>query len=200
MQAAQHIVKLGPIAVELVDRTMIELAGEIGMFRPTLDQFVRGEPAAILLVEFGEEDFEENRRRLSRLHELIGDLGFSWNGTGAHYGGVIDVLEPALQTAIADLRTAGLNVMMSMREAGKPVSFVEDCAVPLEHLAEYTDRLTQLFAKHDTTGTWYAHASVGCLHVRPILNMRADGAHKMRAIAEEAADMVREYKGAYSGE
>src|SRR5437763_7729930 len=174
MEAAQHIVKLGPIAIELVDRTMIELAGDIAMFRPTLDEFVRGEPAAILLVEFGEEDFEENRRRLRRLHELIGDLGFSWNGTGAHYGGVIDVLEPALQTAIADLRTAGLNVMMSMREAGKPVSFVEDCAVPLEHLAEYTDRLTQLFERHGTRGTWYANESVGCLQVRPILNLRLE--------------------------
>jgi len=98
------------------------------------------------------------------------------------------------------VRKAGLNIMMSMKGDGKPVSFIEDCAVPLEHLAEYTDRLTRVFAKHDTTGTWYAHASVGCLHVRPILNMRADGAHKMRAIAEEAADIVREYKGAYSGE
>src|SRR5437764_1413562 len=171
------------------------------MFRPTLDQFVRGEPAAILLVEFGEEDFEENRRRLSRLHELIGDLGFSWNGPGAHYGGVIDVLEPALQTAIADLRTAGLNVMMSMKDAGKPVSFVEDCAVPLEHLAAYTDRLTQLFARHGTRGTWYAHASVGCLHVRPVLNLRLDKDVKaMRAIAEEAFAYVRAYKGSHSGE
>ena len=68
--------------------------------------------------------------------------------------------------------------MMSMKGDGKPVSFIEDCAVPLEHLAEYTDRLTQLFHKHGTEGTWYAHASVGCLHVRPILNMRRDGARE----------------------
>jgi Fe-S oxidoreductase len=72
--------------------------------------------------------------------------------------------------------------------------------VPLEHLADYTDRLTQVFHEHGTTGTWYAHASVGTLHVRPILDMRRDGAEKMRAIAEEACAMVREYKGAYSGE
>jgi hypothetical protein len=80
------------------------------------------------------------------------------------------------------------------------VSFIEDCAVPLEHLDEYTDSLTQVFRKHGTRGTWYAHASVGTLHVRPILDMRRDGAAKMRAIAEEASAMVREYKGAYSGE
>jgi Fe-S oxidoreductase len=90
--------------------------------------------------------------------------------------------------------------MMSMRGDGKPVSFIEDCAVPLRHLADYVDRLTQIFAKHGTRGTWYAHASVGTLHVRPILDMRRDGATKMRAIAEEASAIVREYKGAYSGE
>jgi hypothetical protein len=90
--------------------------------------------------------------------------------------------------------------MMSMKGDGKPVSFIEDCAVPLEHLAEYTDRLTRVFERHGTRGTWYAHASVGTLHVRPILDMRRDGAAKMRAIAEEACAMVKQYKGAYSGE
>jgi FAD/FMN-containing dehydrogenase/Fe-S oxidoreductase len=200
MEAAQHIVKLGPIAVELVDRTMLALAADIAMFRPTLKHFVRGDPDAVLLVEFGEDD-EENRRRLARLHELIGDLGFSWDQGGARWGGVVDVLDPALQTAIADLRASGLNVMMSMKEAGKPVSFVEDCAVPLEHLAEYTQRLTQVFEKHGIRGTWYAHASVGCLHVRPVLNLRLDKDVKaMRAIAEEAFAFVSEYKGSHSGE
>src|SRR2546430_10058021 len=91
--------------------------------------------------------------------------------------------------------------MMSMKGDGKPVSFIEDCAVPLENLAEYTDSLTQVFRKHGTEGTWYAHASVGTLHVRPILDMKKDGAKKMRAIAEEACALVRKYKGAaYSGE
>jgi Fe-S oxidoreductase len=87
-----------------------------------------------------------------------------------------------------------------MKGDGKPVSFIEDCAVPLEHLAEYTAQLTDVFRKHGTEGTWYAHASVGCLHVRPVLNMKGDGALRMRAIAEEAAELVRRYKGAYSGE
>jgi Fe-S oxidoreductase len=99
------------------------------------------------------------------------------------------------------MRTAGLNIMMSMKEEGKPISFVEDCAVPLEHLADYTSRLTDIFEKHGTRGTWYAHASVGCLHVRPVLNLRLEHDVKaMRAIAEEAFDMVRAYKGSHSGE
>ena len=140
-------------------------------------------------------------RRLARLHELIGDLGFNWKHAGDYWGGVVDVLDPKLQGAITELRTAGLNIMMSMKDAGKPVSFVEDCAVPLEHLADYTARLTGVFERNGTTGTWYAHASVGCLHVRPILNLRLDKDVKaMRNIAEQAFAFVREYKGSHSGE
>ncbi len=201
MDAAQHIVKLKPIAVELVDSTMIELARNIEMFRPTVDAFVRGAPAAVLLVEFAEDDWDENIRRLDDLKALVGDLGFAWDHAGAGWGGVVDVFDPKLQAAINEVRTAGLNIMMSMKEEGKPVSFVEDCAVPLEHLADYTSRLTQVFEKHDTRGTWYAHASVGCLHVRPVLNLRLDkDKAAMRAIAEEAFAVVREYKGSHSGE
>ncbi|HVG50966.1 MAG TPA: FAD-linked oxidase C-terminal domain-containing protein [Xanthobacteraceae bacterium] len=201
MDAAQHIVRLKPIAVELVDRTMIELAREIAMFRPTVEAFVRGTPDAVLLVEFAEEDWDENLRRLKQLHDLIGDLGQAWDKPGAQHGGVIDVLDAKLQAAIADVRTSGLNIMMSMKEEGKPISFVEDCAVPLEHLADYTRRLTEVFEKNDTRGTWYAHASVGCLHVRPVLNLRQEKDVKaMRAIAEEAFAFVREYKGSHSGE
>jgi FAD/FMN-containing dehydrogenase/Fe-S oxidoreductase len=200
MDAAQHIVKLGPIAVELVDRTMLALAREIAIFEPTIDTIVRGDPEAILFVEFA-EDQRENFRRLLRLNELMGDLGLGWGHAGAKWGGVIEVLDPKVQSAIGEMRTAGLNIMMSMKEAGKPVSFVEDCAVPLEHLAEYTSKLTDIFAKHGTRGTWYAHASVGCLHVRPVLNLRLEkDVAAMRAIAEEAFDLVRAYKGSHSGE
>ncbi|MCX7892700.1 MAG: FAD-binding protein [Burkholderiales bacterium] len=192
MDAAQHIVKLDPDAVELVDRTMIELARDIRAFRATVERTIVGEPDAILLVEFAGEDGDAQVAKLERLAELMGDLGLP--------GSVVKVTDAAAQKAIWEVRKAGLNIMMSMKGDGKPVSFIEDCAVPLEHLAEYTDRLTRVFAKHGTRGTWYAHASVGTLHVRPVLDMRRDGAQKMRAIAEEACAMVREFKGAYSGE
>jgi FAD/FMN-containing dehydrogenase/Fe-S oxidoreductase len=200
MAAAQYIVKLNPIAVELIDRTMLGLARDIAMFRPTVDAFLRGDPEAILFVEFAEDD-AENMRRLKQLTELIGDLGIAWDKTGAKWGGVVEVLDAKLQSAITEVRTAGLNIMMSMKEAGKPISFVEDCAVPLEHLADYTARLTEVFEKNGTRGTWYAHAAVGCLHVRPVLNLRLDkDVHAMRAIAEEAFALVRKYKGSHSGE
>ena len=192
MDSAQHIVKLGPTAVELVDRTMIELAREIGAFRKTVDAVIKGEPDAVLLVEFSGDDQAQQVRKVKELVDLMGSLGLP--------GSVVEVIDAKLQKDFWEVRKAGLNIMMSMKGDGKPVSFIEDCAVPLEHLAEYTDRLTQVFHKHGTRGTWYAHASVGTLHVRPILDMRRGGAEKMRAIAEEACAMVKQYKGAYSGE
>ncbi len=192
MEAPLHIVKLNPTAVELVDRTMIGLARSNPAFRAIVDRCVEGDPDAILLVEFAGDDQHEQIAKLKQLGELMGELGLP--------GSVVEITDAALQREFWEVRKAGLNIMMSMKGDGKPVSFIEDCAVPLEHLAEYTDRLTRVFEKHGTRGTWYAHASVGCLHVRPILNMREDGARKMRAIAEEASELVREYKGAYSGE
>ena len=192
MDLTQHIVKLGPSAVELVDRAMIGLARDIAAFRKTLDSFIKGEPEVILLVEFSGEDSSIQKSKLQELVQLMADLGLP--------GSVVEVTDAQQQKALWDVRKAGLNIMMSMKGDGKPVSFIEDCAVPLEHLAEYTERLTRVFEKHGTRGTWYAHASVGTLHVRPVLDMRRDGAQKMRAVAEEACAMVQQYKGAYSGE
>lgn len=201
MDAAQHLVKLRPIAVELVDRTMIALGREIAMFQPIISAAVRGDPDAILVVEFAEEDQADNLARLKQLGELMADLGFGWDKPQRKWGGVVEIVEPALQNGIADFRAAGLNVMMSMKQEGKPVSFVEDCAVPLPHLADYTERLNAVFARHGTRGTMYAHASEGCLHVRPVLNLKLEkDVRAMRAIAEEAFAMVREYKGSHSGE
>src|SRR6266436_3943260 len=201
MDAAQHLVKLRPIAVELVDRTMIALGREIAMFQPVIAAAVRGDPDAILVVEFAEEDQAENLKCLKQLTELMADLGFGWNNPRRKWGGVVEITEPGLQTAVADFRAAGLNVMMSMKQEGKPVSFVEDCAVPLPHLADYTERLNGIFARHGTRGTMYAHASEGCLHVRPVLNLKLEKDVKaMRAIAEEAFEMVRAYRGSHSGE
>ncbi len=193
MESAQHIVELEPAAVELVDRTMIELSRDIPLFRPAVERFVQGEPEALLLVEFAGDEAGEQHRKLAQLVELMEDIG--------HRDAVVPAIEPDFQQAVWEVRKAGLNIMMSMKGDGKPISFIEDCAVALEDLADYTARLTDVFAKHGTTGTWYAHASVGCLHVRPVLNLKSDiDVGKMRQIAEEAFAMVREYKGSHSGE
>lgn len=193
MDATQHIVELKPSAVELVDRTMIDLARDIPIFAPIVDRFVQGEPQAILLVEFAGEDQATQLRSLQQLVELMASMGFS--------DSVVEATDSEFQQSIWEVRKSGLNIMMSMKGDGKPVSFIEDCAVELKDLAEYTRRLTEIFHKHGTSGTFYAHASVGCLHVRPILNMKEEsGAKKMRAIVEETLEIVREYKGSHSGE
>jgi len=201
MDAAQHLVTLNPQGVELVDATMIGLARDIPMFRQTIKEFVTGKPDALLLVEFAEEDASLHDQKLRQLDEMMGDLGFSWSGSGKNWGGMTPVPDPAMQARIADLRSSGLNIMMSMKSDGKPVSFVEDCAVELPDLAAYTAGLTEIFERNGTRGTWYAHASVGCLHVRPVLNLKLDqDVSKMRAIAEECFDLVAQYKGSHSGE
>ncbi len=200
MDSAQHIVKLGHdgslSAVELVDRTMIELSLQNPAFAPTIRTAIIGQPDAILLVEFSGDNKAGLLPKIKQLVELMGDLGLP--------GSVVEMTEDAPQKNLWEVRKAGLNIMMSLKGDGKPVSFIEDCAVPLEHLAEYTDALTEVFRKHGSRGTWYAHASVGTLHVRPILDMRRSGAgggaEKMREIANEASALVRKFKGAYSGE
>ncbi len=193
MDAVPRLVALDPDAVELVDRTIIELGRDIQMFRETVSEVVQGRPDALLLVEFAGEDRAALLARLEALDDTMSDLG--------HPGAVVRGVDPALQARIWGVREAGLNIVMSMKTEGKPVSFIEDCAVPLEDLGDFTDRLTRVFEKHGTTGTWYAHASVGLLHVRPVLNLKQpQGAAAMRTIAEEAFAMVREYKGSHSGE
>ena len=193
METTRHIVALDPVAVELVDNNVLVLGADIPMFVRTLGDITRGTPNCLLLVEFAGDDPEALKRDLNRLDQCMADHGFP--------DAVVEVIEPARQKPVWDVREACLNIMMSMKGDGKPVSFIEDCAVPLEHLADYTDAVTEVFSRHGTVGTWYAHASVGCLHVRPILNMKTeDGVRKMRAIAEEAADLVRRFKGSFSGE
>jgi len=193
MRATQALVALDPVAVELVDRTMIELSREIAAFAPTMARYVRGEPGSLLLVEFAGDEAAPLAQKLDELDETMAALGFP--------NAVVKLTDAAQQAEMWEVRAAGLNIMTSMRGDAKPVSIIEDCAVPLQHLPEYTERLNAIFAKYGTTGTFYAHASVGCLHVRPVLNVKRDeDVGKLRAIAEEAFAIVREYGGAHSGE
>jgi Fe-S oxidoreductase len=154
---------------------------------------VIGEPESLLIVEFHGFEDQPLLMQLAQLETLMGDLGFPLS--------VVRAIDPGFQAQIAEVREAGLNIMMSMKGDGKPISFIEDAAVPLEDLADYTERLNGVFERHGARGTWYAHASVGCLHVRPVLNMKdpAD-VTRMRSIAEECFDLVRQYKGSHSGE
>ena len=193
METTRHLVALDPVAVELVDNNVLVLGDAIPLFRATLADITRGKPDCLLITEFAGDDRDGLQRDLARLDACMADHGFP--------DAVVEVVEPGRQKHVWEMREACLNIMMSMKGDAKPISFIEDCAVPLEHLADYTDAITDLFARHGTRGTWYAHASVGCLHVRPILDLKgASGVATMRAVAEEAAELVRRFEGSYSGE
>ncbi|HSH74909.1 MAG TPA: FAD-binding and (Fe-S)-binding domain-containing protein, partial [Longimicrobiales bacterium] len=194
LDTVQHIVQLAPSAVELVDRTVLGLAARRREFEGSIERFVRGSPGALLLVEFAAEPEEPDPTpRLAELADLLADLG--------HPDSVLPVVNPAAQAEVWSVRKAGLSIVMSMAGPKKPVSFIEDCAVPLEHLAEYASRVEEIFARHGVRGTWYAHASVGCLHVRPALNLKDPGdVGRVRSIAEATHEVVLELEGTHSGE
>jgi Fe-S oxidoreductase len=194
LDTVQHMVRLGPSAVELVDRTVLRLAAQRPDFRAIIESFVRGDPAASLLVEFASDDEGADLgRSLDDLEALLGDLG--------HPSSVVRVEDPAQQARVWSVRKAGLSIVMSMAGPRRPVSFIEDCAVPLEHLAEYARRVDEIFARNEAEGTWYAHASVGCLHVRPALNLKdPHDVARVRSIAEATHEVVRELHGTHSGE
>ena len=194
LDTVQHMVRLEPSAVELVDRTVLALAARRPDFRRSIERFVRGAPSALLLVEFAAEPGEPDPAPLlADLEELLGELGFP--------GSVLRVEAPAAQAEVWSVRQAGLSIVMSMAGPRKPISFIEDCAVPLEHLADYAQRVEEIFARHDVEGTWYAHASVGCLHVRPALNLKdPEDVARVRSIAEATHEVVRELEGTHSGE
>lgn len=197
LDAVQHLVPLEPSAVELVDEHVLRLAAANDDFRSAMAGFVRGTPGALLLVEFAEEGDGSRRSSidegLSALDDAMARLGYG--------DAVVRAVTPAEQADVWSVRKAGLNIVMSMAGPRKPISFIEDCAVPLEHLAEYATAVEEIFRRHDTTGTWYAHASVGCLHVRPALNLKdPDDVARVRRIAEETHEVVRRLGGTHSGE
>ncbi len=193
LDAVQHIVELDPHAVELMDHTLIELARENAAFRATVEALVPASAHSLLLVEFAGHETAALSRKLTRLDDVVRATGPGCDVTRAE--------DPAAQAAIWNVRKAGLNIVMSMKGERKPVSIVEDCAIPLPALAGFGAFVEDSFARHGTSGTWYAHASVGLLHVRPSLSMKdsADIA-AFRSIAEEVLAEAARLGGSYSGE
>ena len=198
LDSVQHIVTLEPHAVELMDESLTTLARENAQFRSAVEELVPKSARSVLLVEFAGDEDGVLRTRLSRLEEVVRGTG----GGGAGGGGEVRrAEEPAAQAAIWAVRRAGLSIVMSMRGERKPVSIVEDCAIPLPALAEFGASVEEIFARHGTSATWYAHASVGCLHVRPSLNMKDAGdIATFRGVAEEVLREAVRLGGSYSGE
>ena len=182
----------GPSAIELIDDTIVRRCRESAGYRALAD-YIEGEPGALLLIEFfGEAEAE----LAAKLDELARD--FAERGLGY---ATVSELDPARQRRMWGVREAGLGLLMSVAGDAKPLAFVEDTAVAPERLPAFVARFQQAVARHGTTAGYYGHASVGCLHIRPMVNVKqAAGVATMEALASEIADLVLEFGGSLSGE
>ncbi|MCS7167120.1 MAG: FAD-linked oxidase C-terminal domain-containing protein [Gemmatales bacterium] len=192
LDALATCLEFSPSAVELLDQLIVELAEQnIALRREK--RLIVGRPAAVLLVELQGEDRREVEDRLHRLVNRLNQL------PGVQT--VLSAKEPHEYTPLWNLRTAGLPVLLSMPGDRKPTTFVEDAAVSPERLPEFAQRFREILRRHGTDGAFYGHASVGCLHIRPILNLKkAEDVERMRKITAEVVDLVLEFNGALSGE
>lgn len=192
LAATPAILRHRPSAVELMDRFILDSTRGKTVFEP-LRQFIVGDPAAVLIVELFEQSPGDLPSRLARLEaELFG------SGVAYHVHRAVDAAE---QARIWKLRRAALGLSMSERGDARAISFVEDTAVEPARLRDYIERFQQILAAYDTHAGFYAHASVGLLHVRPVVNLKTvDGVQKFQRIADEIANLVLEFGGALSGE
>jgi FAD/FMN-containing dehydrogenase/Fe-S oxidoreductase len=182
-----------PSAVEVMDKAILDNTRQNAALDGIRKSFIEGDPGATLCVEFYADRKEDLPPRLSALEADLREKGL-----GYRYRMETD---PAAQARVWSLREAALGLSMAMKEDAKSIPFVEDTAVAPERLSEYIGRFLQLLRAHETTAGIYAHASVGCLHVRPVINMKTEfGVRKFEAIANEVADLVLEFGGALSGE
>jgi FAD/FMN-containing dehydrogenase/Fe-S oxidoreductase len=193
LAATPVILRHQPSAVEVMDKSILDYTRQNAALDRIRNTFIDGDPAATLCVEF----YGDRKEDLPpRLHALEADLrarnfGYSYRSE----------TDPASQAKIWSLREASLGLSMAMKSDAKSISFVEDTAVAPEKLRDYIERFLALLHRHGTTAGIYAHASVGCLHVRPVINLKTEqGIRTFEAIAREVADLALEFGGAISGE
>src|SRR2546429_587783 len=192
LESSQSILETGPYAVELTDKMILDLARE-NIEQSQRMGFVQGDPAAILIVEYAGESDAEVRAKVAELEARRQRERFGYAATLA--------FDPVEQQSIWKLRKAGLGLLLGMKGDKKPIAFVEDTAVHPKHLAEFVPRVRDVFAKHDAVGAYYGHCSVGCLHIRPVINLKTPrGLEQVRAIADEITSLVLEFGGTISSE
>ena len=192
LESSQAILETGPYAVELTDKMILDLArGNIEQSKRM--SFVQGDPAAIMIVEYAAETDAEVRAKVEALEARRQRERFGYASHVAH--------DPAQVQSIWSLRKAGLGLLLGMKGDKKPIAFVEDTAVEPRHLPEFVARFREIFAKHDTVGAYYGHCSVGCLHIRPVIDLKTPrGLEQVRAIADEITDLVVKFRGTLSSE
>lgn len=192
LDAVAACLELGPSAVELMDRMLIDLAREQRALKRTMAA-VHGRPAALLMAEFSADSQAE-------VDELVAKLARKLDGIPG-LTACVTATDPELRDPLWNLRSAAVPLLYGMTGDRKPVTFVEDCAVDPSRVPEFADRFREVLNRHGTEGAFYGHASVGCLHIRPVLNLH-DSADvtRMRAIMSDIADLVLAFGGSLSGE
>jgi FAD/FMN-containing dehydrogenase/Fe-S oxidoreductase len=191
-EASQAILETGPYAVELTDKMILDLA------RANLTQakrmgFVQGDPAAILIVEYAGETEAEVRGKVETLEARRATGRFGYAATITY--------DPAEQQSIWKLRKAGLGLLFGLKGEGKPIAFIEDTAVDPKHLPAFVPRFTEIMRRHGAEAAYYGHCSVGCLHIRPVIDLKTPrGLAQVERMAEEIFDLVLEFEGAISSE
>jgi FAD/FMN-containing dehydrogenase/Fe-S oxidoreductase len=192
LDALAACLEFKPSAVELLDHLLLELTAKNLALRDTM-KAIQGHPQAVLMVEFSGDSETEVADRVERLQRRLRET----TGLVA----LVPALDPSLREPLWNLRRAAMPLLYGIPGDRKPITFVEDCAVPPARLPEFVARFREVLRRHDTDGAFYGHASVGCLHIRPLLNLKdpADVSH-MRQITTEVTDLVLEFGGALSGE
>ena len=194
LAAVPTILEVGPTAVEMLDDMAMSLCRKSAQFAPLLNNFVEGTPNCILITEFYGENDAELRHKIDRLKDHL-------RKQGVPVGAVTEALTPPRKKDVWDVRKAGLGLLMSIRGDHKPIPFIEDSAVPVEHLADYVTKIEQFCNEHGSKVAYYAHASAGCIHIRPLLNTKAaEEIAKLPKIMDFAVDLLHGYDGVLSSE
>jgi len=193
LEATPAILQHKPAAVEVMDRFILDHTKQNEALDRLRKSFIDGDPGALLCVEFYADRAEDLPPKLDALKSDLTARGFGYQFTRA--------IDPAAQARIWSLREAALGLSMAMKDDAKSISFVEDTAVAPDKLRDYIEQFLAIVARHGTTAGVYAHASVGCLHVRPVVNLKTEaGVRLFEAIANDISDLVLEFGGALSGE
>ncbi len=192
LDAVPAILETEPSAVELLDRMLIQMTRASLEFSRYLT-FVEGDPAAVLAVEYYGESESELTAKVERLRDRMRVAGFA--------GPTVIASTARQMSDVLKVRKAGLGLLMSMRSAKKPVAFIEDAAVPVANLPDYVEGVEQIVTSAGTSMALYAHASAGCLHIRPLIDLKtAEGLARYRTIAEGALALAIKFGGTTSGE
>ncbi|HUZ17732.1 MAG TPA: FAD-binding oxidoreductase, partial [Spirochaetia bacterium] len=193
LSAVPIMLETGPSAVELLDNLGLTMCREVPQYARLLTTFVEGTPNCILITEFYGESEKELADKAARLKQHLASNKVRCT--------IAPAATKELQANVWTVRKVGLGLMMSIKGDHKPIPFIEDAAVPVEHLAEYVTRVEKFCNDIGTNVAYYAHASAGCIHIRPLINTKeAAEIDKLPAISSFAAELLGQYGGSLSSE